>query len=66
MFERSNNISVLKTRIRHLQQRKERMINSAAGDDPHGYWLQSDLERIETQLGEAQAELARMTEEITG
>jgi hypothetical protein len=65
MFERSSNISVLKTRIRHLEQRKERILAQSLADS-NGYWLQSDLARIETQLSDAQAELARTTEEITG
>jgi hypothetical protein len=62
LFDKSNDIAILKTTIRHLEQRKERMLASSATGDPHGYWLQSDLERIETQIREAKAELARKTE----
>jgi hypothetical protein len=61
MFDKSNDIAVLKTRIRHLEQRKERMLASSAAGDTHGYWLQSDLERIEAQISEAKAELAQKT-----
>jgi hypothetical protein len=62
MFEKSNDIAVLRTRIKQLEQRKERMLATSAAGDPHGYWLQFDLERIETHIGEAKAELARKTE----
>jgi len=33
------------------------MLATCAAGDPHSYWLQSDLERIEAQISEAKAEL---------
>jgi hypothetical protein len=60
MFELSNKVSILRTRIRQLEQRKERMLAQSLADS-NGYWVQSDLARIETQLNEAKMELAQKT-----
>jgi hypothetical protein len=64
MFDKSNEIAVLKTSIKILQQRKQRLLASLAvrGDTKDSrYWVESDLERIESQLQDANLELARKT-----
>ena len=57
MFELSNEVSILKTRIRQLELRKERLMAASLSSDTQ-YWVSSDLERIETQLAEARQQLA--------
>jgi hypothetical protein len=64
MFDKSNEIAVLKTSIKILQQRKQRLLASLAvrGDTKDSrYWVESDLERIESQLQDPNLELARKT-----
>jgi hypothetical protein len=66
MFDKSNEIAVLKTSIKMLEQRKQRLMASLAvqGDAKDSrYWVESDLDRIESQLQEANLELARKTGE---
>ena len=58
MFDLSNEISVLKTRIRHLEQRKQRLMSASLTSDTQ-YWVSLDLERIETELREAKEELGK-------
>ena len=58
MFELSNDIAMLKTRVRHLEQRKARLMAASGSDDSSGYWVSSDLARIDEQLREARVELA--------
>ena len=58
MFELSNDIAILKTRVRHLEQRKARLMAASGSDDSSGYWFSSDLARIDEQLREARVELA--------
>ena len=56
MFDLSNEIAILKTRIRMLEQR----IQSVASVDDSNtlYWAQSDLRRIDDEIREAKAQLA--------
>jgi hypothetical protein len=65
MFDKSNEIAVLKTSIKMLEQRKQRLVASLAvqGDTKDSrYWLEFDLKRIESLLQEANLELARKTD----
>lgn len=59
MFERSSEVSVLKGRIKLLEQRKQRLLAAlrVEGDTHDHYFSQSELERIESQLQEANLEL---------
>ena len=60
MFDLSNEVSVLKTRIRFLEQRKQRLLAARDQDDSgSAYWTSSGLEKIEAELSEARAELAK-------
>lgn len=60
MFDLSNEISVLKTRIRFLEQRKQRLLATKDQDDSSSaYWTSSGLEKIEAELSEARTELAQ-------
>ena len=64
MFDKSNDVAVLKTSIKMLEQRKQRLLASLTvqGDSKDSrYWVESDLERIEAQLQEANLEVARKT-----
>jgi hypothetical protein len=64
MFEKSNEIAVLKTRIKQLEQRKQRLLaacNDEGNTHDSHYWVQSDLERIDCQIQDANLELARKT-----
>ena len=63
MFDKSNEISVLKTRIKLLEQRKQRLRASlsVAGNTYDHYFAQSELDRIEFQLQEANLDLAQRT-----
>jgi hypothetical protein len=65
MFERSSEVSVLKTRIKLLEQRKQRLLAALGveGNTHDHYFSQSELERIEYQLQEAKLELAQKTGE---
>jgi hypothetical protein len=63
MFDKSNDVALLKTRIKQLDQRKQRLLASLSVDvnkNDH-YFTQSELDRIEFQLQEANLELARKT-----
>ena len=59
MFELSNDGAILKTRIRMLEQRKQRILAQATDDSSSLYWAQADLERIENELREVKAQLAK-------
>jgi hypothetical protein len=61
MFERSTEVSVLKTRIKLLEQRKQRLLDALRieGNKHDHYFSQSELERIEYQVREAKLELAQ-------
>lgn len=60
MFDLSNEISALKTRIRFLEQRKQRLISARGDEDSSSaYWTSSDLQRIEDDIREAKSELAQ-------
>ena len=64
MFDKSNDIALLKTRIKQLEQRKQRLLASLSVDvnkNDH-YFTQSELDRIEFQLREANLELAQKTD----
>ena len=63
MFERSSEVSVLKTRIKLLEQRKQRLLAElrVEGNTNDHYFSQSELERIEYQLQETNQELAQKT-----
>ena len=65
MFERSSEVAVLKTRIKLLEQRKQRLLAAlrVEGNTNDRYFSQSELERIEYQLQEAKLELAQKTGE---
>ena len=65
MFERSSEVSVLKTRIKLLEQRKQRLLAElrVEGNTNDHYFSQSELERIEYQLEETKLELAQKTGE---
>ena len=65
MFERSSEVSVLKTRIKLLEQRKQRLLAElrVEGNTNDHYFSQSELERIEYQLQETNQELAQKTGE---
>jgi len=60
MFDLSNETSVLKTRIKLLEKRKQRLV-AATGQDisNSAYWTNSGLEQIEAELSEARSELAQ-------
>ena len=58
MFDLSNEVSVLKTRIKHLEQRRKRLLATIPASDSQ-YWISSDLERIDTEIREAREELAK-------
>ena len=59
MFDLSNEIAILKTRIRMLEQRRQRIQSVASVDDSNTlYWAQSDLRRIDDEIREAKAQLA--------
>ena len=63
MFDKSNDSALLKTRIKQLEQRKQRLLASLSVDvnkNDH-YFAQSELDRIEFQLQEANLALARKT-----
>lgn len=62
MFELSNNVAILKTRKRMLEQRKQRILAQATDDRNSLYWAQADLERIENELREVKAQLAEKEE----
>ena len=61
MYERSSEASVLKTSIKLLEQRKQRLLAAlrVEGNIHDHYFSQSELERIEYQLKEAKLELAQ-------
>lgn len=60
MFDLSNELSVLKTRIRFLEQRKQRLLAGKDHDDSSSaYWTSSGLERIEAELLEVRSGLAQ-------
>jgi hypothetical protein len=65
MFERSSEVSVLKTRIKLLEQRKQHLLAALrVEENTHDhYFSHSELERIACQLQEAKLELARKTGE---
>jgi hypothetical protein len=65
MFERSSDVSVLKARIKLLKQRKQRLLAAlrVEGNTQDHYFSQSELERIEYQLQEANLELDQKTGE---
>ena len=65
MFERSSDVSVLKTRIKLLEQRKQRLLAalSVEGNTHDDYFSQSELEKIEYHLQEANLELAQKSGE---
>ena len=60
MFDKSNEVAVLKTSIKMLEQRKQRLLASfaAEGNTNDRYFAQSELDRIEFQLQEAKLALA--------
>jgi hypothetical protein len=60
MFDLSNEVSALKTRIRFLEQRRERLLRAKSDEDStSAYWTSSDLLRIEHEIREAKSELAQ-------
>jgi hypothetical protein len=63
MFDKSNEVSVLKTRIKMLEQRKQRLLASlkVEGDKHDQYFAQSELDRIDFQLQETTLQLAQKT-----
>ena len=63
MFDKSNEISVLKTRIKILEQRKQRLLASlnVAGNTHDHYFAQSELDRIQFQLQEVNRDLVQRT-----
>lgn len=63
MFDKSNEISVLKARIHNLELRKQRLLSGNHADSDSSYWVTSDVARIESQISEAKAELAQRESE---
>jgi hypothetical protein len=64
MFDLSNDVTILKTRIRLLEIRKKRILDASRADDGNSlYWAQSDLLRIETEIREAERQLTEKTGE---
>jgi hypothetical protein len=58
MFDLSNDAAILRTKIHHLEKRKQRLLSASADDTSTLYWVQADLQRIEAELREAKEQLA--------
>ena len=59
MFDLSNDVTILKNRIRLLEIRKKRLLDASRADDGNSlYWVQSDLQLLENEISEAKRQLA--------
>jgi hypothetical protein len=58
MLDRANEVRVLKLRIHELELRRERLKGTSGSDD--SFWVSSDVERMDSQIREAKAELAKI------
>jgi len=58
MFDRANEVKVLKLRIHELELRRERLKGTSGSDD--SFWVSSDVDRMDSQIREAKAELAKL------
>lgn len=58
MFESADEAAVLKSRIRLLELRKQRLLAASQSGNPTANWLSGDLERIESEMQQAKLELA--------